>query len=248
MAVFFFFLSCLARILPVPQVLRLPVLASHCVARPPGLAIRPPLHATLGRHFARPAPTHSAPPAPAAQKLKAALDDAIAALARRPEAAAALWERLLAAVVVAPGLGGGGGGSGGGLPRYDLTYQLTEVEAREEDFAEALAFVRLLNALMLASGGALPDGGRPYAHFTAFVRVEVLGSLHQRAFRCAALLIRIRHAPGGSAALCAMGVNTDGRACKQETFSQLKAACALMWSAVEAAESACHFSQYPPVC
>ena len=89
-------------------------------------------------------------------------------------------------MVVAPSLGGGG--AGGGLPRYDLTYQLNEVEAREEDFAEALAFVRLLNVLMRASGGALPDAGRPYAHFTAFVRVEVLGSLHQRAFRCAAAL------------------------------------------------------------
>ncbi len=86
--------------------------------------------------------------------------------------------------MVAPGLGGGGGG-GPGLPRYDLTYQLNEVEARAEDYCEALAFVRLLNALLAASGGGLPDGGRPYAHFSAFVRVTVLGSLHQRAFRCA---------------------------------------------------------------
>ena len=84
---------------------------------------------------------------------------------------------------MAPGAGGGGGG-GGGLPRYDLTYQLNEVEARAEDYCEALAFVRLLNALLAASGDGLPDGGRPYAHFSAFVRVTVLGSLHQRAFRC----------------------------------------------------------------
>ena len=103
-------------------------------------------------------------------------------------------------MVVAPGAGGGGG-AGSGLPRYDLTYQLNEVESREEDFAEALAFVRLLNALMRAAGGALPDSGRPYAHFTAFVRVEVLGSLHQRAFRFAALPTCSCIAPGGSAAL-----------------------------------------------
>lgn len=47
---------------------------------------------------------------PVPQELKAALDGAIAALARRPELAAALWERLLAAVVVQP-MGGTGGQS-----------------------------------------------------------------------------------------------------------------------------------------
>lgn len=88
-------------------------------------------------------------------------------------------------MVVSPGLTGGSGA--GGVPRYDIAYQLNEIEARVEDFAEALAFVRLLNALLRASGGALPDGGRPYAHLTAFVRVDVLGSLHQRAFQCACL-------------------------------------------------------------
>ena len=57
------------------------------------------------------------------QELKAALDDAIAALARRPELAAALWERLAAAVVVQPVAG-----EAAAVPRYDLSYQLNEIE------------------------------------------------------------------------------------------------------------------------
>ena len=60
------------------------------------------------------------------QELKAALDEGIAALARRPDLAAALWERLVAAVVVAPP----SGPDAAAVPRYDLTYQLNEIEVR----------------------------------------------------------------------------------------------------------------------
>jgi hypothetical protein len=122
---------------------------------------------------------------PVPQALKAALDDALAALARRPEIAAALWERLLAAVVVAPGyalLAGGGGAPAGG-PHYDLVHQLTEVEARAEDYPEALSFVRLLNALWRGAGGQLADDGRPVAHLARFVREDVLAPALQRAYR-----------------------------------------------------------------
>lgn len=154
---------------------------------------------------------------PVPQELKAALDGAIAAAACRADVAAALWERLLAAVVVAPiaepGLA---------VPRYDLSYQLNEIEvrcvfvwdeayawplcsgegahatagsrstpchlppmphllqARAEDYSEALAFVRLLNALWRSGGGAaLADGGRSTAHLTKFVREDLLGTLFQ---------------------------------------------------------------------
>jgi hypothetical protein len=122
---------------------------------------------------------------PVPQALKAALDDALAALARRPDIAAALWERLLAAVVVAPGyalLAGGGGAPAGG-PRYDLVHQLIEVEARAEDYPEALSFVRLLNALWRGAGGQLADDGRPVAHLARFVREDVLATALQRAYR-----------------------------------------------------------------
>ena len=44
-----------------------------------------------------------------------------------------------------------------------------------------LAFVRLLNALW-ASGAPPPEDGRPYAHFTRFVREELLGTVMQRAY------------------------------------------------------------------
>lgn len=57
------------------------------------------------------------------QELKAALDEAIASLARRPDLAAALWERLVAAVVVAPA-----SADSPAVPRYDLSYQLNEIE------------------------------------------------------------------------------------------------------------------------
>ena len=57
------------------------------------------------------------------QEVKAALDDAIAAFARRPDLAAALWERLLQSVVVAPS-----GADEGPVARYDITYQLNEIE------------------------------------------------------------------------------------------------------------------------
>ena len=62
---------------------------------------------------------------PVPQDLKAALDRALASLARRPDLAGVLWERLGAAVVVAPL---GGGAEAAAMPRYDITYQLNEIE------------------------------------------------------------------------------------------------------------------------
>lgn len=56
-------------------------------------------------------------------------------------------------------------------------------QARAEDYSEVKAFVGLLNAFMRASGSAIPAQGRPYAHMAQFVRAEVLGQLHQRAYR-----------------------------------------------------------------
>ncbi len=58
------------------------------------------------------------------------------------------------------------------------------VQAKEQDYSETLAFVRLLNQLWKSSA-SLPEYGRSYAHFTYFVLNDVLGSLHQRAYRCA---------------------------------------------------------------
>eukprot|EP00887_Chlorella_sp_A99_P002898 scaffold6.g2898.t1 len=116
---------------------------------------------------------------PVPQGLKAALDAAVASLARRPDLAGLLWERLAAAVVVAPL----GGAEAAAVPRYDISYQLNEIEARAEDYSEALAFVRLLNTLWRASGPGLPDAGRGVAHFSKFVREDVLSSVFQRAYK-----------------------------------------------------------------
>ncbi|KAL4441042.1 hypothetical protein ABPG77_010473 [Micractinium sp. CCAP 211/92] len=118
---------------------------------------------------------------PVPQELKAALDEAIASLARRPDLAAALWERLVAAVVVAPA-----SADNPAVPRYDLSYQLNEIEARAEDYSEAIAFVHLLNALWRGGGSgstAPADDGRSVAHFTKFVRDDLLSTAFQRAYK-----------------------------------------------------------------
>jgi Nuclear pore complex scaffold, nucleoporins 186/192/205 len=127
---------------------------------------------------------------PVPQSLKAALDSAIAAMARRPDLAAALWDRLLASVVVQPyGSNATSNGSmdsttGSGIvPRYDLAYQLNEIESRAEDYQEALSFIQLLNSLWRMGGAALADDGRSVAHLTRFVRDELLATAFQRSFK-----------------------------------------------------------------
>lgn len=56
-------------------------------------------------------------------------------------------------------------------------------QARAEDYSETLAFVGLLNALLGASEGLLPEHGRLYAQFVEFVRVDLLGNISQRSYR-----------------------------------------------------------------
>ena len=78
-------------------------------------------HAALLSHAAPTTQTADLPSLP--QELKGALDEAIASLARGPDLAAALWERLVAAVVVQPATA-----EAAAVPRYDLSYQLNEIE------------------------------------------------------------------------------------------------------------------------
>lgn len=123
---------------------------------------------------------------PVPQSLKAALNLAIAATARRPDLAAALWDRLLASVVVQPygsPANNNMDSSGGIVPRYDLAYQLNEIESRVEDYQEALSFIQLLNSLWRVGGAALADEGRSVAHLTRFVRDELLATAFQRSFK-----------------------------------------------------------------
>ena len=65
------------------------------------------------------------------QHLKAALDDAIAALSKQPDLAGILWERLLQAVVVQPLREDTHVAS---LACYDISYQLNEIEVWPLDF------------------------------------------------------------------------------------------------------------------
>lgn len=119
---------------------------------------------------------------PVPQKLKATLDEAIASLARHQSLVGPIWDRLLGAVVVRKDpLSFDGRKS---VPvKYDLTYQLNEIEARAEEYEEAIAFVRLLNALWKASGASFTDGGAKYEHFTRFVLEEIASSIYQRSFK-----------------------------------------------------------------
>lgn len=119
---------------------------------------------------------------PVPQKLKAALDGAIASLTRHGSLVGPIWDRLLGAVVVRKDpLKFDGRKS---VPvKYDLTYQLNEVEARAEEYEEAIAFVRLLNALWRTSGASFVDGGAKYEHFTRFVLEEIASSIYQRSFK-----------------------------------------------------------------
>jgi hypothetical protein len=84
------------------------------------------------------------------------------------------------------------------VPRYDLSYQLNEIEARAEDYSEALAFVRLLNALWRAGGADLPDEGRGVAHLSKFVREDLLGTAFQvgKSWRLKAVVAAPCHSSG----------------------------------------------------
>ena len=118
---------------------------------------------------------------PVPQTLKASLDRVIAALAMHQPLVGPLWDRLLGAVVVKKDpLNFDGRKS---VPmKYDLTYQLNEIQARAEEYEEAIAFVELLNALWMKSG-TFVDGGAKYEHFTRFVLEEIVSSIYQRSFK-----------------------------------------------------------------
>ncbi|KAK9817460.1 hypothetical protein WJX74_003584 [Apatococcus lobatus] len=118
---------------------------------------------------------------PVPQVMKARLDEVIGAFASQPEVAGQIWDRLLAAVVVQPFTPQEPTMLGPSI-HYDITYQLQEIEAKEQDYSETLAFVRLLN-LLWKSKSSMSEYGMPYAHFTYFVLHDVLGPLHQRSYR-----------------------------------------------------------------
>ena len=57
------------------------------------------------------------------------------------------------------------------------------VQARSEEYGEAIAFVQLLNALWRGLGDALPNEGRGLAHLTKFVKDDVLATVFQRTYK-----------------------------------------------------------------
>eukprot|EP00798_Chlamydomonas_sp_ICE-L_P006432 gene6432-3061_t len=140
--------------------------------------------------------------------VKAALDQVLAALGTRfpRDYAPRLLERLMQCSAIIPN-----SPMVPGVPRLDLITQINEVEARKEEYPETIAFIRLLNALLLpvvrhegmaggaaggsggaangGSGNTLPavaritDGGMDLMHLTAFIVQHVLAHLWQRGYR-----------------------------------------------------------------
>ena len=66
------------------------------------------------------------------QALKAACDEAITVVVSRTGQASSIWERLLAAVVVEPNIH-----DDPSTGRYDISYQLAEIEVRLLPFCQA---------------------------------------------------------------------------------------------------------------
>jgi hypothetical protein len=55
----------------------------------------------------------------------------------------------------------------------------------QEDYAETLAFLHMVNALLATLGPhGLPAGGIAVSHYTSFVLQHVVGQLWQRGYRC----------------------------------------------------------------
>ncbi|KAL2621518.1 hypothetical protein R1flu_001723 [Riccia fluitans] len=64
---------------------------------------------------------------------------------------------------------------------YDMTFELNEVEARQEEYPSTLSYLELLNVLM-ASEVDNTDRGRRYCGIFRFVRDQVFGPFAQRAY------------------------------------------------------------------
>ena len=85
----------------------------------------------------------------------------------------------------------GGGGVGGDAAisgrRYDISYQLAEVEQQAQEYGETAAYVALLNALLQHCArfgvGPAEEGGQPCAAAFRFVRDAVFLQLHRRQYK-----------------------------------------------------------------
>ncbi|BBN13132.1 nuclear pore complex protein Nup205 [Marchantia polymorpha subsp. ruderalis] len=64
---------------------------------------------------------------------------------------------------------------------YDMTFELNEVEARQEEYPSTLSYLELLNVLM-ANEVDNSDRGRRYSGIFRFVRDQVFGPFAQRAY------------------------------------------------------------------
>lgn len=124
---------------------------------------------------------------PVVPRLKAALFDAIGAFATDPVAAATVWSLLEAAAVIQKPQEGGMEGYGAEAPKLDISFQLNEIESREETYPETLAFLRLVNKLLqlcsASQTGPAAGSGAAVAHVFQFVRDTVFLCLDRRTYR-----------------------------------------------------------------
>ncbi|KAI8466819.1 MAG: hypothetical protein J3K34DRAFT_524227 [Monoraphidium minutum] len=114
--------------------------------------------------------------------VKAAIDEVLCAMARFRDLSVRLLERLLQAQVVTPSIAEGYPGA----PRFDMLVQMTEVEARQEEYGETIAFLGLINALLggIERGPAgLQAAAGATAHYTAFTLEHIMPHLWQRGYK-----------------------------------------------------------------
>lgn len=183
-------------VLDTPQWVR--ELEGYIIAAQPQVAA-PGLLELLFRFATQPVPS----------ALKAALFGAVSAFATDAQSAAQIWDFVKSADVVsglrrhaahqdaadpyggygqppapaAAALGLGGGGALG--PKFDLAYQLQEIESGMQSYAETTAFITLVNTLLElcipAGVGPAAAGGLEMLPVFHFVRDTVYLQLNRRA-------------------------------------------------------------------
>eukprot|EP00958_Prasinococcus_capsulatus_P028830 scaffold7219_cov540-Prasinococcus_capsulatus_cf.AAC.3 len=122
---------------------------------------------------------HPVPPS-----VKAALLHALRGISLLPSQASIVFHRIEQSEIIQVPVGTSQVGAGPLTfgPVRDLSWQLNEVEARREEYAETLAFVQLLNTLVCMLPRGLQTAARMH-RFSYFVRTQVFSLYSQRMYK-----------------------------------------------------------------
>ncbi|GMH41354.1 hypothetical protein BSKO_09264 [Bryopsis sp. KO-2023] len=114
---------------------------------------------------------------PIPHQLKAALDETLVAFGRTTNQARNLLESLKQRTILRFQ-----GAKEDKVDRYDLLYQLNQIEATAEEYPESLAFINLMNALM-KNAYPVPDQATVVADCTTFVMEGLLPRMRYLKFQ-----------------------------------------------------------------